>query len=97
MRSSLLLSSPSLCRPPTQPTIPEANRLLLHQRSQVETSPGSGRYHVLTKEVAWDARKTAVVVCDMWDKHWCPTATARVAEMAPRMNEVLKAARARGR
>jgi len=79
-----------------KPIIPEANRLLLHQRSQVETSSGSGRYHVLTKEAVWDARKTAVVVCDMWDKHWCPTATARVGEMAPRMNEVLKAARAKG-
>ncbi len=79
-----------------KPSIPEANRLILHQRSQVETSKGSGRYHVLTREVQWDARKTAVVVCDMWDKHWCPTATARVGEMAPRMNEVLKAARAKG-
>ncbi len=79
-----------------KPIIPEANRLVLQQRSQVETAKGLGRYHVLTREVQWDARKTAVVVCDMWDKHWCPTATARVGEMAPRMNEVLKAARQKG-
>jgi nicotinamidase-related amidase len=32
----------------------------------------------------------------MWDRHWCRGATARVAEMAPRMNEVVKEARRRG-
>jgi len=44
----------------------------------------------------WDPARTAVVVCDMWDQHHCPDATDRVGEMAPRMNEVLKAARDRG-
>ena len=46
--------------------------------------------------VTWEASKTAVVVCDMWDQHHCPDATERVGEMAPAMNEVLLAARARG-
>jgi nicotinamidase-related amidase len=32
----------------------------------------------------------------MWDLHWCAGATARVAEMAPRMNDLLKALRSRG-
>jgi type 1 glutamine amidotransferase/nicotinamidase-related amidase len=32
----------------------------------------------------------------MWDLHHCLNATNRVAELAPRMNEVLKAARSRG-
>jgi nicotinamidase-related amidase/type 1 glutamine amidotransferase len=68
----------------------------LHLRSRVETEKGSGRHHALTRTVAWDATRTAVVICDMWDKHWCPGATARVAEMAPRMNEVVVEARRRG-
>jgi putative heme-binding domain-containing protein len=46
--------------------------------------------------VQWDSAGTAIVICDMWDKHHCPDATERVGEMAPRMNEVIKAARARG-
>ena len=46
--------------------------------------------------LTWDPARTAVVVCDMWDQHHCPDATDRVGEMAPRMNEVLKAARERG-
>src|SRR5689334_10159076 len=32
----------------------------------------------------------------MWNQHWCQGATARVAEMAPRMNEVISGARNRG-
>ncbi len=70
--------------------------LMLQARSRMETSPGSGRYHAVTKELRWDPQKTAIVVCDMWDKHWCEPATERVAEMAPRMNEVINAARERG-
>jgi nicotinamidase-related amidase len=44
----------------------------------------------------WDMTRTAVVICDMWDKHWCKGATARVAEMAPRMNAVINDLRRRG-
>jgi nicotinamidase-related amidase len=32
----------------------------------------------------------------MWDKHWCKGASARVAEMAPRMNEVIAQLRKKG-
>jgi len=70
--------------------------LTLHARTRVETAPGSGRFNAITKPVAWDPSKTAIVVCDMWNVHWCKGATRRVAEMAPRMNEVLVAARNRG-
>lgn len=68
----------------------------LHLRSRVETEKGSGRHHTRVETARWDATKTAVVICDMWDKHWCPGATARVGEMAPRMNEVVATARKRG-
>lgn len=51
---------------------------------------------VTVKSLSWDPARTAVVVCDMWDKHHCPDATARVGEMVPRMNAVLKEARSRG-
>ncbi|GHT22194.1 hypothetical protein FACS189419_04390 [Planctomycetales bacterium] len=44
----------------------------------------------------WNPKETAIVICDMWNQHWCKGATARVAEMAPVMNGVLKAARDKG-
>lgn len=42
------------------------------------------------------AAQVAIIVCDMWDNHWSRGAAERVDEMAPRMNAVLKAARAKG-
>ncbi len=44
----------------------------------------------------WNPDETAIVICDMWDKHWCAGATARVAEMAPAMDKVLQEARKQG-
>jgi nicotinamidase-related amidase len=40
--------------------------------------------------------KTAIIVIDMWNYHWCMTASERVAAMVPRMNAVLDAARQQG-
>ena len=73
---------------------PAALKLTLRFRK--ETGPASGRWHTLTQPANWDAKKTAVVICDMWDKHWCQMATQRVGQMAPRMNEFVKEARKRG-
>ena len=73
-----------------------AASLVLHTRSRVEVTPGSGQLQQIAKVKEWDPNKTAVVVCDMWDHHWCQGASARVAEMAPRMNEVLKTVRRQG-
>ena len=42
-----------------------------------------------------DRRQVAVIVCDMWDDHHCKIAAQRVGVMAPRMNQVLTAARDR--
>lgn len=44
----------------------------------------------------WEAERTAVIVCDMWDAHHCLNATKRGGELVPRMNELLKKARASG-
>ena len=73
-----------------------AEPLKLNTRKRVETSTGSGEWRVEQKTVEWDSQETAIIICDMWNEHWCKGATERVAEMAPRMNEVIKAARAKG-
>ena len=81
---------------PTAAHAADAKPLALKMRKRVEVAPDTGRFHTLTTPTEWDSKKTAVVICDMWDKHWCPQSTERVAEMAPRMNEVVKAARSHG-
>ncbi len=40
--------------------------------------------------------QSAIVVCDMWDKHWCMGATRRVEEIARRMDPLLREARRAG-
>jgi nicotinamidase-related amidase len=44
----------------------------------------------------WNPSETAIIVCDMWDKHWCKRSTARFAELAVALNPVLNAAREKG-
>ena len=46
--------------------------------------------------VSWDSKKTAIIVCDMWDQHWCKSASARVNELAGPINDMLKAATSQG-
>ena len=45
------------------------------------------------RKLNWKAEETAIIICDMWDKHWCDNATARVAKMAPTINEMVEKAR----
>ena len=70
--------------------------LSLNLRRLVETEPGSDQWRPVATVTNWEPRGTAVVICDMWDRHWCKSATARVAEMAPRMSQVISELRRRG-
>ncbi len=70
--------------------------LTLYTRSRAEDPADGGKFKFVYKTIEWDARKTAVIVCDMWARHWCNGACKRGAEMAPRMNEFVSEARNRG-
>lgn len=48
------------------------------------------------EKVTWKPEKTALIICDMWDDHWCKSAAERVSEMAPVLNETVNAAREKG-
>jgi len=74
----------------------DSQALVLHARSRVADPPGSNEYRPVYQTLQWNPRRTAVVVCDMWDKHWCPSAAARVVEMAPRVDRLLTELRRRG-
>jgi nicotinamidase-related amidase len=73
-------------------------KLLLSLRRQELTRDARGRNCwkpvVARKEVP--AANAVLVICDMWDNHWCRGAAERVDELAPRMNEVVSAARDKG-
>src|SRR4051812_46066396 len=70
-----------------------AQTLDLHSRTRSELVKGKGDWQMTEQTVHWNPKQTAMVICDMWNQHWCKGATARVAEMAPRMNKVIQEAR----
>jgi putative membrane-bound dehydrogenase-like protein len=51
---------------------------------------------VTEKPLTWDPSKTAVIICDMWDQHWCKGATERCGQIAPRINDLINTVRAKG-
>ena len=65
-------------------------------REQVEVEGRQDEFRAVEKDVIWNPERTAIVVVDMWDDHHCTSAAQRVTEMAPFMNQVLKAARQKG-
>ncbi|MFP6865214.1 MAG: hypothetical protein VCA35_04675 [Roseibacillus sp.] len=67
-------------------------KLNLTMRSRSKEAPEKS----VAKKVEWEASKTALIICDMWDDHWCKSAARRVGEMAGPMNEMVKKARAKG-
>jgi type 1 glutamine amidotransferase/nicotinamidase-related amidase len=74
----------------------KAEPLTLTARSRVANAADVGGYEVREKALTWEPALTAIVICDMWDKHWCNGATERVGEMAPRINQVIVKARSKG-
>ena len=89
MRSLCLLFSSLTCAA----LFAAAPQFELHPRTRVRSAADTNAWQVVERTATWDPARTAVVICDMWDKHHCPDATERVGEMAPRMNEMIKAAR----
>jgi nicotinamidase-related amidase len=65
-------------------------------RSRVEPYRGSGQWQEVQIRQRLDPKKTAMVICDVWDKHWCQGANQRVAELAPGIERLMGVARSRG-
>jgi type 1 glutamine amidotransferase/nicotinamidase-related amidase len=74
----------------------EAGKLSLAARSRVEVPETEGEFRVLYEKLEWAPSQTAIIICDMWNQHWCKGATRRVGELAPRMNEAVTKARGEG-
>lgn len=70
--------------------------LRLPLRSRVEAFKGSGAWEEVRLDATLPIPQTAILICDMWDKHWCSGATRRVEALALRMAPLIDEARARG-
>jgi nicotinamidase-related amidase len=77
-----------------RPKVPGVLRLRLQERK--ETAPGSGKFTVAERTADWKVAETAIIICDVWDDHWCRSCAQRVGVMVPKINAVINAARRHG-
>lgn len=68
----------------------------INVRSRVELFKGSNEWQEVTASRAVDLDKTAIIICDMWDKHWCRGATTRVGSLVTKMDPFLVKMRTKG-
>lgn len=79
------------------PNIGRTGEMLeLTLRDRVSKGEHAENFEVRERATQWDPNKSAVVICDMWDDHWCRGAAKRVTEMAVPMNRVVAALRSKG-
>ncbi|MFB3922093.1 MAG: isochorismatase [Terriglobia bacterium] len=69
---------------------------ILRLRTRVEAFKGSARWEEVYFERTLKPSETAILICDMWDKHWCRGASERCEVLARKMVPLVERARACG-
>ena len=73
-----------------------STEITLHLRTRVEPFKGSGDWRPATVDYGLEPAKTAIILCDLWDKHWCRGSSERVNKLAPKVAAVVTKLRAKG-
>ncbi len=74
----------------------ESQTIQVSLQKRVPSDSVKGETVIVQDIQQWNPKETAIIICDMWNQHWCKGATERVGEMAPFMNNVLTIARDKG-
>jgi len=70
--------------------------LRLTLRSRVEAFKGSGVWEQVRVTRTLPTTRTGILICDMWDNHWCTAAARRVDVLAQKMAPLVDQARDAG-
>ncbi len=81
---------------PSDPDSANGKILTLKLRTRIEPFKGSGVWRELNFEEQIPVHSAAIVICDMWNNHWCSGAAARVNVLARKMAPIIDQARAGG-
>src|SRR5690348_3553184 len=73
-----------------------AQDIHLTVRSRVQPFKNSQEWTAAEVAADFAVKQTAVLICDMWDNHWCKGAAGRVDILARKMAPVIDRARAGG-
>ena len=71
-------------------------RVSMQERVHSDWEGGEGAWMAVNRIEAWKPEETALIVCDMWDKHWCDISNARFGELAVALSAVVESARSKG-
>jgi len=71
-------------------------KLKLGLRSRTQKEAGGDQWREVTRATEWNPNETAIIICDLWDKHWCASATRRCGELANGIAPFVEQMRARG-
>ncbi|MDR2621576.1 MAG: isochorismatase family protein [Dysgonamonadaceae bacterium] len=74
----------------------EKLRISMQERVPSDWKGGEGAWMVVNRIEMWKPSETALIICDMWDKHWCDISNARFGELAVALEQVVNAARSKG-
>jgi nicotinamidase-related amidase len=70
--------------------------LKISMQKRLPSEVEKGSWFIANEIQQWKPSETAIIICDMWDQHWCKGAASRVKEMAPYLNDVVSIARNKG-
>lgn len=70
--------------------------LTLQSRRVARDDSGRSVWQVVGSPAAWTAGETALLLCDVWDRHWCRGAEERVEAMLDQINRLVTSLRNRG-
>ncbi|MDR2374869.1 MAG: cysteine hydrolase [Treponema sp.] len=73
-----------------------ANDTFTLRRRVLSNEDGYSRWCVQEEALQVAPGKTALIVVDMWDRHWCTGATSRCGVLAVKINDAVQRARNRG-
>ncbi len=79
-----------------QTTESQPGHLHLTARQHLRRETGAHDWQVQEQRVIWPASQTALIIVDMWDRHWSRGATNRVNVLAPQINTIAAAIRSQG-
>lgn len=64
--------------------------------AQLEVFKGSGDWQEVLLRRTLAVSETALLLCDVWNDHWCRSAVRRLEAMLPRMDQLVRYLRERG-
>ena len=65
-------------------------------RSHVHLFRAGDEWSEVHASYRFDPKKSALIICDMWDKHWCTGANVRVAAIIKKLEPLLEQVRRKG-